>query len=86
MKPQELPETNINGLVTVSDFYPEQHQSMRYAPASYVSGLNQAQISHQIQFYPPASGYREGGFRVYVDAEHLQAARQLCISIEFSVK
>jgi hypothetical protein len=79
MKPHELPETNIKGLVTVSDFYPEQHQLI-------VSGLTQAQISHQIEFYPPASGYREGCFRVYVESEHLQAARELCISIEFSIK
>ena len=79
MKPHELPETNINGLITVSDFYPEQHQSI-------VSGLNQAQISHQIEFYPSASGYREGCFRVYVESEHLEPARDFCKSIEFASK
>ncbi len=44
MTSNELQETE-NGLVTISDFYTHQHESIE-------SGLKQAQIPHQIKFHP----------------------------------
>jgi len=72
MKPDELPDMSMNGLVTLSDFYPHQHLPIETA-------LKNAQIFHQIEFYV----YRNGPFRVYVAQEHLEAATEVCNSIEF---
>ena len=80
MTSNELQETE-NGLVTISDFYAHQHESIE-------SGLKQAQIPHQIKFHPfdPNALWKQGTFRVYVAPEHLKVATDLCMSIEFANK
>ena len=85
MKSNELPETQ-NGLVTVSDFYAHQHESMRYAPASYETALKNTEIPHQIKFHPfdPDALWKQAAFRVYVAPEHLQAATDLCMSMRYA--
>lgn len=64
----------MSGLVTVSDFYAGQHEAIE-------TGLKQAQIPYQIEFYV----YRNGAFRVYVPEEYLEVARKLCQLIESSI-
>ncbi|MEG4302379.1 hypothetical protein [Microcoleus sp. D3_18a_C4] len=80
MTSNELQETE-NGLVTVSDFYAHQHESIE-------SGIKQAQIPHQIKFHPfnPDKLWKQGAFRVYAAPEHLEIARDLCMSIEIASK
>ncbi len=72
MKPDNLPDRNVSGLVTVSDFYGYQHEPIE-------SALKNAQIPYQLEFYV----YRNGAFRVYVSEQYLEAARELCNSSEF---
>lgn len=78
MKSNELPEIQ-NGLVIVSDFYAHQHESIATA-------MKNSDFPHQIEFHPHRTDalWREGAFRVYVALEHLEAARDLCKSIEFA--
>jgi hypothetical protein len=60
MKPDNLPDRNVSGLVTVSDFYAHQHEAIK-------SALKNSQIPHQLEFYV----YRNGAFRVYVPEQYL---------------
>ncbi|MEG4458455.1 hypothetical protein [Microcoleus sp. N9_A1] len=78
MTSNELTDTQ-NGFVTVSDFYAHQHESI-------VNAMKNSEIPHQIEFHPHKADalWREGAFRVYVAPEHLEAARNLCKSIEFA--
>jgi len=68
-----LPDRNISGLVTVADFLASQHQAVAAA-------INQARIPHQFEFY-----VYQGNFRLYVPEENLEAARDICRSIEQSI-
>ncbi|MEG5170820.1 hypothetical protein [Microcoleus sp. B3-D7] len=79
MKPDELPDMNVTGLVTLSDFYAHQHEVIETA-------LKNAEIPHQIELYPPNAEktWRDGAFRVYVPSEYVKSGRELCIAIEFS--
>lgn len=77
MTTEKLPETNENGFVTVSDFYSHHHPSIE-------TGLKNAQFPHEIKFYVSDESYLQGAFRVYVPQEYLEAAKDLCISIEIS--
>jgi len=78
MKPDELPDMNVSGLVTLSDFYAHQHEVIETA-------LKNAQIPHQIEFHRQSTDapWRDGAFRVYVPSEYVESGRELCISIEF---
>lgn len=69
-----LPDKNADGFVTLSDFYPHQHETIETA-------LKTAHIPHQIEFYVD----RDGAFRVYVPAEYVESGRELCIAIEGAV-
>ncbi len=73
-----LPDKNVDGFVTLSDFYRHQHETIETA-------LKTPQIPHQIEFYPPNAKktWKDGAFRVYVPAEYVESGRELCISIEF---
>jgi hypothetical protein len=61
-----LPDKNVNRYVTLSDFYPQHHESIE-------SALKKAEISHQIEFYcqNAEKSWRDGAFRVYVPAEYV---------------
>lgn len=68
-----LPDRNISGLVTVADFLGTQHEAVAAA-------INQARIPHQFEFH-----VYQGSFRLYVPQEYLEAAREICQSIEQSI-
>lgn len=75
-----LPAKNADGFVTLSDFYPHHHEPIETA-------LKTAQIPHQIESHGKNAekSWTDGAFRVYVPAEHLETARELCIAIEGTV-
>jgi hypothetical protein len=68
-----LPDRNISGLVTVADFLGTQHDAVAAA-------INQARIPPQFEFH-----VYQGSFRLYVPQEYLEAAREICQSIEQSI-
>lgn len=75
----ELPEIAENGFIVVSDFFAHQHESIE-------AGLKNSEFQYLIAFHPdpPPELWRlVGGFRVYVAPDHLKAAREFCMFIEF---
>jgi hypothetical protein len=74
----ELPETAENGFVCVSDYLAHHLESIEAA-------LRNSEFEYLIKFHPfcPQALWRQGAFRVYVSEEHLEAARDFCMLIEF---